>query len=136
MTAMRYVRLCATLLCAGQFLVGARHRACAEDLPAEYRAAVHKGLEWVARTQNPDGSWAAAGGQYPTAMTALAGMVLLMEGSTIRDGQYARSTRKAVEWLAERAQRDTGLIGNPRNPSEASKYLYGHGYGLLFLASV
>src|SRR5262245_6084432 len=30
----------------------------------------------------------------------------------------------------------SGLIGNPLNPTEASRYMYGHGFGLLFLASV
>ena len=29
-----------------------------------------------------------------------------------------------------------GLIGNPNNPTEASRYMYGHGFGLLFLACV
>ena len=29
-----------------------------------------------------------------------------------------------------------GLIGNPNNPTEAARYMYGHGFGLLFLASV
>jgi hypothetical protein len=108
----------------------------ADDLPARYQGVIDKGLEYLSRKQNPDGSWAANGGQYPTSMTALAGMALVMEGSTIRDGKYARPIRKAVDWLMERAQRDTGMIGNPRNPSEASRYMYGHGFGLLFLSSV
>jgi hypothetical protein len=29
-----------------------------------------------------------------------------------------------------------GLIGNPDHPTEAGRYMYGHGFGLLFLASV
>jgi len=50
-------------------------------------------------------------------MTALGGMVLLMEGSTIKDGKYADNIRKAVDWFMEpgRCQRN-GLIGNPNNP--------------------
>jgi hypothetical protein len=30
----------------------------------------------------------------------------------------------------------TGQIGNPANPNEGGVYMYGHGFGLLFLASV
>src|SRR5581483_7342070 len=85
--------------------------------------------------QYPDGHWEANGGRWPTAMTAMAGMALLMEGSTIRDGKYADRIRKATDWLMEHAQTN-GLIGNPRNPIESSHYVHGHGYAMLFLAQV
>ena len=58
-----------------------------------------------------------------------------MEGSTMREGKYADHIRKAVDWLMDRSQRN-GLIGNPNNPTEASRYMYGHGFGMLFLACV
>lgn len=106
-----------------------------DDQPAEVRRAVDKGLAWVARTQSPDGHWEANGGAYPTAMTGLGGMALLMEGSTIRDGKYADKIRKAVDWFMERSQR-TGLLGNPNNPTESARYIYGHGYGILFLSQI
>ena len=41
-------------------------------------AMVEKGLDWLKRNQAPDGHWAAQGGQYPTSMTALAGMAMAM----------------------------------------------------------
>jgi hypothetical protein len=96
---------------------------------------VQKGLEWLKRNQAPDGHWEAQGGQYPTSMTALAGMCLLMEGSTLREGKYSDELNKAVNWFLVRSQAN-GLLGNPNNPTEASRYIYGHGFGLLFLASV
>jgi hypothetical protein len=107
----------------------------AEELSPEYRAAIKKGLEWVARQQHRDGHWEANGGQYPSAMTALSGMVLLMEGSTLREGKYADNIRRAVDWLTERSQRN-GLLANPNNALEAGRYMYGHGFGTLFLAQV
>jgi hypothetical protein len=123
------------VLVAGLLPLTALFPARGDEIPAEYRPAIQKGLEWVATTQHRDGHWDANGGQYPTSMTSLAGMVLLMEGSTMREGKYARHVRLAVEWLMERSQRN-GLIGNPNNPTEASRYMYGHGFGMLFLASV
>src|SRR5262245_59048759 len=42
---------------------------------------VSRGLEWVANTQSRLGSWTAVENRYPTAMTALAGIALLQEGS-------------------------------------------------------
>lgn len=112
----------------------------AADEPADKKAVdiestVEKGLEWLKKTQAPDGHWAAQGGQYPTSMTALAGMCLLMEGSTLREGKYSDNLLKAVQWFMVRNQ-PNGMIGNPNNPTEAQRYMYGHGFGMLFLASV
>jgi hypothetical protein len=115
--------------------LGAAVPVRADDLPAKYRETVNKGLAYVAKTQQRDGHWEANGGQYPTSMTALAGLSLLMEGSTMREGKYADNIRRAVDWLVDRSQRN-GMIGNPNNFSEAQRYMYGHGFSLLFLASV
>src|SRR5439155_16451601 len=73
--------------------------ARAEELDPKIKDVVNKGLAWVAKTQHRDGHWDANGGQYPTTMTALGGMVLLLEGSTIKDGKYAENIRKAVDWF-------------------------------------
>ena len=109
--------------------------AAADEIAPEYRAAIKKGLEWIVKQQQRDGHWEGNGGQYPTSMTALSGMALLMEGSTLREGKYAEQIRKAVDWLMDRSQRN-GLLGNPNNPTDAQRYMYGHGFGLLFLAQI
>jgi len=96
---------------------------------------IEKGLEWLKRNQAADGHWEAQGGQYPTTMTALAGICMLMEGSTLREGKYSDNLVKAVNWFMARSQ-PNGLLGNPNNPTESSRYMYGHGFGLLFLSSV
>ena len=101
----------------------------------ELSKAARNGLDWLAKTQAPDGHWDGQGGQYPTAMTALAGMTMLMEGSTIRQGRYCDNIERCVTWFMKRSM-PNGLIGNPNNPTEAQRYTYGHGFGLLFLASV
>lgn len=106
----------------------------AEELPERVQQAIQKGLDYLERTQHRDGRWDANGGQYPTAMTALGGMVLLMEGSTLREGRYSQNIRRAVDWFMDRVQ-PNGLLGNPNNPTESGRYMYGHGFGLLFLAS-
>ena len=96
---------------------------------------VDKGLEYLKRSQNPDGHWDGGGGSYPTVMTGLAGMAMLMEGSTLREGKYSDNLVKAVSWFLGRSQ-NNGLLGNPQNPTESSRYIYGHGFGLLFLSCV
>src|SRR5262249_54862724 len=110
-------------------------RLPAEEIPAEYRASVQKGLEWLAKQQLKDGHWEAFGGQYPVTMTGISGMALLMEGSTIREGKYRDNIRRAVEWLMSHAQ-PNGMLGNPNIPGEAGRYMYGHGFATMFLACV
>jgi hypothetical protein len=107
----------------------------ADELPAEYRATVSKGLDWLVKMQQRDGHWEGSGGQYQGALTALCGMAFLMEGSTLHEGKYALNVRKAVDWMMDHAQ-GNGLLGNFQRANERERYLYGHGFGLLFLASV
>jgi hypothetical protein len=97
---------------------------------------VRRGLDWLARHQDKtDGHFAANDRQYPTSMTALAGMCFLLEGSTLREGKYSSRLGKCVDWYLQRSQ-PNGLLGNPNNPTEANHYMHGHGYALLFLACV
>jgi hypothetical protein len=93
---------------------------------------IDRGLEWVANTQSRLGSWSAKDGMYPTAMTALAGIALLQEGSTTTQGKYAPNIRRAVDYLCSRS-RSNGLIGDP---TRDDRYTYGHGYSMLFLSQV
>src|SRR5687767_10208237 len=109
----------------------------ADEIPEKYRETVRKGLKYLVKQQFKDGHWGANGDQYPVSMTALGGMALLMEGSTVREGEYSRQIRSAVDWLMDRSMKGNnrdGLIGNPDHPTEAGRYMYGHGFGTLFLA--
>jgi len=95
--------------------------------------AVERGLDWVARTQSRMGGWSGNNNQYTTAMTSLAGMALLGEGSTTCQGKYAQNIRLAVNFLMNKS-RPNGLIGDPH--SSDMRYTYGHGYAMLFLSQV
>lgn len=45
--------------------------------------------------------------------------------------------KKTVDWfLAPARQQPSGMIGDARNPSESVRYMYGQGFGTMFLASV
>src|SRR3954451_24390109 len=109
--------------------------ARAEDLPPKYRRVVDRGLDYLVRQQHRDGHWESNGGQFVSAMTALAGTTLLMEGSTLRDGKYAHNVRKAVDFLMDRTQRN-GLIGEPNAGNQGLGYMYGHGFSMLFFSQI
>src|SRR5262245_19021851 len=111
-------RACLLGLCCG--LVWATPSARADQVPARYRPAINKGLAWLAGKQARDGHWEMPGREYPVSLTALAGMSFLMEGSTPSRGRYARTVRKAREWLVSQAQ-PNGLIGDPRSVGESHR---------------
>jgi hypothetical protein len=98
----------------------------------EVSDAITGGLDWLVATQSRRGSWAANEGRYPTAMTALAGTALLLEGSTPTQGRYADAIARAVDYLISRS-RPNGLIGDPKTDD---RYTYGHGFSMLFLSQV
>ncbi len=94
---------------------------------------ISRGLDWLAARQSRLGHWTAPEGSYPTAMTALAAMALLCEGSTTTQGKYSGNIQRAVDYLVSRSQQDNGLIGDPRDDD---RYTYGHGFAMLFLSQV
>lgn len=104
--------------------------SAASDVKVE--EAVQRGLNWLTGRQSRRGSWTANDQRYPTAMTALAGTALLMEGSTTTQGRYADAIQQAVDYLTSRS-RSNGLIGDPKTDD---RYTYGHGFAMLFLSQV
>jgi len=120
--------------CAAGVLCSVLSITAAAAPPADTRVetAVARGLDWLAARQSRRGSWTANESRYPTAMTALAGTAMLMEGSTPTQGRYADPIRRAVEYLVSRA-RPNGLIGDPKNDD---RYTYGHGFSMLFLSQL
>lgn len=107
----------------------------AEELPDKQRKAIDTGLDWLAKTQNRDGYWGPAGRKHSTSLTARSGLVMLMHGSNLRQGKYKDNLLIAVDWLVENCQAD-GLIRNRNDRAEANDYMEGHGFAMLFLASV
>ena len=91
---------------------------------------VDQGLEWLAYQQEKLGHWSAQG-RYPTAMTSLAGLAFLCEGSTTTQGKYSENLRRAVDFLVRRS-RPNGLIGD----QDDDRYTYGHGFAMLFLSQI
>ncbi|MFB3890749.1 MAG: prenyltransferase/squalene oxidase repeat-containing protein [Phycisphaerae bacterium] len=95
--------------------------------------AIEKGLNYLAKTQRPDGQWFPSGGYgtYPTAVTALAGLAFIAGGSTPESGPYAKNVRKAMFYFIRAAETEKdGLIATQTE----GRSMHGHGFALLFLA--
>lgn len=120
-----------TALVGGAVLADRMHgTAQSASTDPRWQQAIDRGLAWVARTQSKFGRWTA--GNYPTAMTALAGTALLCSGSTTTQGPYARSVRRAIDYLMTKV-RPNGLLGDPFTDN---RYTYGHGFSMLFLSQL
>lgn len=102
----------------------------AQSSPEVHRVVI-QGLDWLASRQQRLGHWTAQN-RYPAAMTSLAGLAMLCEGSTTTEGRYADNISRAVDYLISQA-RPNGLIGDPLRDD---RYTYGHGFAMLFLSQV
>ena len=133
-TKLLFLLLASCLVTLAAWLVRAPKPAQANEVPEKYRDTVHKGLEYLVKHQCKDGHWEGDDGKHPVAMTALAGMALLMEGSNLHEGKYSANIRKAVDWLMDKSQAGReGLIFS-EHPSETDCYMHGHGLATQFLA--
>ncbi len=103
-----------------------------EGVTADTVQAIQRGLEFLAREQNKDGSWRSAGnmGTYPVVMSSLAGLALIAGGSTPERGPYAKHVRRAVNFCLSQ-QQPNGLFAAP---AEEQRSMYGHGFAMLFLS--
>lgn len=117
-------------VCWAWAVVGPSVRAANVLSDPQAKETVTQGLDWLVYQQHKLGHWTAQG-RYPTAMTALAGMAFLCEGSTTTQGKYAENLRRAVDFLTRRS-RPNGLIGDV----DDQRYTYGHGFAMLFLSQV
>lgn len=117
-------------IAAGVTAAALPRRASAAKSNPKWEKAIESGLKWVAKAQSKLGHWTA--GNYPTAMTALAGAALTAAGSTTTQGPYAKNIQRAVDYLFSMS-RPNGLIGNP---FQDNRYTYGHGFSMLFLSQM
>jgi len=126
---MKYLLILATL--AGAIVVRPAVVSAQGADDSRHDQAVSRALEYLAREQRRQGFWEANGGQYRVAMTALATMAMLCEGSTTTRGQYAEQISRAVDYMLDNAQ-PSGLIGY----KDDYRYTYGHGFSMLCLSQV
>jgi hypothetical protein len=107
-------------------------------------AAIHLGLEFLARHQSLDGSWSLSGFDRDapqqrsqlnsdTAATGLALLAFQGAGYNHREFKYARQIDHAIEWLIENQAEDGGLYVASDSRSNGACRLYSHGIAALAL---
>lgn len=109
-------------------------RSLPNGITPDTQEAIDRGLAYLARTQSRAGSWSSDGGigRYPVAMTALAGLALLMDGNTTTQGRYAPGVDRATTFLL----RSVGKNGLLARADFDPRPMHGHGFAMLFLSQV
>ena len=147
--ALLRVALCASLAAPGAALaadakepVPVRPEGIAErpnqvrgdEITPECKAAVEKGLAWLAGRQTHEGGFAGMQGfgySNNVAMTALAGLAFMEAGNLPGRGKYGKEVQRCLDFILDNCQ-DSGLIA-----SDASQGpMYGHGFAALFLGEI
>ncbi len=104
----------------------------APDSPAkktEVDEAIDNALEFLAATQDKDGSWKLGATKSP-AVTSLAVMAFLSAGHVPGEGKYGPNIEKGVAWVLK-AQQSNGIFSDVGNYE-----MYNHGICTLMIAEV
>src|SRR5262245_48832680 len=92
--------------------------------------SVERALDFLYRTQDPDGAWRAGRTSKNPAITALAVMAFLSAGHVPGAGPYGATVEKGVQWVMQ-SQLANGLLA-----TEGHHEMYHHGICTLMLAEV
>lgn len=105
-----------------------------DEISPECKAAVEKGLGWLAARQTREGGFSGMQGfgySNNVAMTALAGLAFMEAGNLPGRGKYGKEVQRCLDFILNNCQ-DSGLIA-----SDASQGpMYGHGFATLFLGEI
>jgi len=93
----------------------------------ELEQAVRRGLDFLARTQKPNGSWPGNYGSV-SGVVGLAMMCFLAHGELPDEGPYGHVIRRAVDYIVKNQQENGLLSGSGGSP------MYSHGFATLALA--
>jgi hypothetical protein len=93
--------------------------------------AIDRGLEYLSRSQNSDGSWSAAGrGSRDPAVTSLSVMAFMSAGHVPGEGRYGKVVESGIRFVLDQQQRNGLIAGNFQGQME----MYQHGISTLMLA--
>ena len=94
------------------------------DISPETELAIDKALEFLGKSQKPDGSW---GDGNKVARTSLALMAFMVKGHMPEQEPYGDQMSKGIEYLLKESKSGRGYLG---------RVMYEHGFATLALSEV
>jgi hypothetical protein len=110
---------------------GAQNAALDDEITPALDRAVERGLRALVAQQAENGSFGEGRYQDNVAVTAVACIALMADGSVPGRGPYGENVRRGLEFILDNAT-DSGLIAG----EAANGPMYGHGFATLFLGEV
>jgi len=95
-----------------------------DPVPPEVDSLYVKGLAYLAKTQNKNGTWNAQYGSEP-ALVGLAILAMLAHGDDPNTGPYSENIKRGLDYILGKANQENGYIGGS---------MYNHGFATLALA--
>jgi hypothetical protein len=102
-----------------------------DELNERQKAAVERGLAWLAQKQAQDGGFAGHGYSNHAGITALAGIAFMQAGNLPGRGKYGKEVQNCLDFVLASCT-ESGLIASDMTQGP----MYGHGFATLFLAEV
>ena len=118
----------------GGFVAGQRGdlpEGAIEMMTPEADRAIESGLAWLSKQQNADGSYGTGTYRGNIAVTSLAGLAFMANGSSPGRGPYGSQIDKALVYVMDNTS-PAGFIAVPSAATHGP--MYSHGFGCLFLA--
>ncbi len=95
------------------------------------KKATARALEWLAKSQNPDGSFSDGGYSHNTAITAFAMLAFMSNGHLPNQGLHGPEVAKAAKFLMASARAEDGYLVGSRGGN-----MYCHGMATLALSEL
>lgn len=102
----------------------------AEMITPKTAEAIQKGLDFLAKQQQDDGSFSGSYGRN-VAVVGLGGMAFIGSGSTPGRGPYGKQVDKCIDYILSHTE-ESGFINFA--PAAGQGPMYGHGFATMFLA--
>lgn len=109
----------------------AQNVALENEMNPDLDAAVLRGIEWIVAQQQADGGFGDGRFGRNVAVTSLAAIALMADGSLPGRGPYGENVSRALDFVLANST-ESGLIAS----DSSSGPMYGHGFAALFLAEV
>jgi squalene cyclase len=100
-------------------------------MDGDTKQACERGLKWLAKKQNQDGSWSDGAYQHNTAITAFSLLAFMSQGHLPNKGQYSPEVTKGANFLIAAQRESDGYLIGSRGGN-----MYCHGMATLALAEL
>lgn len=104
----------------------------ADELEQRIDTSINLALQWLAGSQQANGSWKSESYGDSPAATSLSIMAFMAAGHVPDEGPYGRTISKGVAWVLNEQQPNGLLVGSDRSHGP----MYTHGIATLMLAEV